>query len=644
VVVFKRRNSDDYPVDYVSPNVKEVFGYEPQHFYHGRLRFIDLVFEEDRRRLIGELAAKVEAGIKSFELPDYRVRRADGRMIWVHEHTSLVMDDDEHVAGFYGYIIDVTRRQELEEELRKKQTYVQQLLDSQNDIVIHSRGDLLLGCNRRFLEQAGYESLEAFLQKHQCVCDLFLPGSGYITDRPEFPWLKQIEENQDAGRESRVRMRILGETDPRIFLVTANRFSPESEEQIVVFTDITELAKAREALEQSNAQLEERVRERTWDLIETNEKLEASQQQLEEAQGIAHLGSWELDHRSERWSWSKEMYRIFGMDAGHEVTTHWFLTHIHPEDRERIARVFREHTGEQEPTAHAFRIIRQDGEVRDVIARGQGVRDDNKTLVRQYGVMQDVTEMIQAARRQKEQERMLAQQSKMAEMGGMIGAIAHQWKQPLNVIALVTQGIEDAYAYKELDAKELHESVDNIMRQVHFLSQTIDDFRNFFKPSKHKHPFSVKTAIEEIIQLMMVQFQHHNIMVAQPKSKAMHDEVVGYPNEFKQVLLNLFNNAKDAILERTKTQGQGFQGRIEIALDEKEGWILITICDNGGGIPDAIFPKLFEPYTTSKGEMGTGIGLSMAKTIIEEGMDGQITVQNLPEGACFEIRLPVVTG
>lgn len=267
-----------------------------------------------------------------------------------------------------------------------------------------------------------------------------------------------------------------------------------------------------------------------------------------------------------------------------------------------------------------------------------------------------------------EQRQMLIQQSKLASMGEMMGAIAHQWRQPLNALGLLIQDIEDAHKFGELDDSYIKETVEKGMAQVNFLSDTIDDFRNFFKISKQKIVFDVKSTINEILSIISAQFKTHNILVNVEyhiKGKSgmlfghrvadnvaqISDEreftisVFGFPNEFKQVILNIVNNSRDAILSRMdENEIQEEKYFIHFDISQQNGMTIIAISDNGGGIPEDIIRRIFEPYYSTKDEgKGTGIGLYMSKVIIEKNMGGCLYCENTEIGAKFVIELNSAT-
>ena len=201
---------------------------------------------------------------------------------------------------------------------------------------------------------------------------------------------------------------------------------------------------------------------------------------------------------------------------------------------------------------------------------------------------------------------------------------------PLNALAINIQLLEDLYEDGVLDDKTLKDLIQKNMETIQFMSNTIDDFRNFFRKDKEKVEFDIKEVIEKTIELQKAQLSNHNIKVITNLESV---KFKGYKNEFMQVILNLVSNAKDAIVDKNK------EGVIKISSKKEQDKIVIEIEDNGGGIPEEIINRIFEPYFTTKEEgKGTGMGLYMVKEIINR-MDGEISVINTKEGAKFIIIL-----
>jgi len=233
-----------------------------------------------------------------------------------------------------------------------------------------------------------------------------------------------------------------------------------------------------------------------------------------------------------------------------------------------------------------------------------------------------------------EQEQLLIHQSRLAAMGEMIGAIAHQWRQPLNALNLVLQNQNINYHLGKLDEETMTQSMEKSDRLINKMSTTIDDFRNFFKPNKHAEFFNINTVIESTIGLVDAQFKNHNIEININCEKELN--INGFQGEFSQVILNLLNNAKDILIERHKTDPI-----IKINAHTGPNGINITIHDNAGGIPADIINKIYDPYFTTKDEgKGTGIGLYMSKMIVENNMQGKLYAFNDLEDSNFVIEIP----
>jgi signal transduction histidine kinase len=165
------------------------------------------------------------------------------------------------------------------------------------------------------------------------------------------------------------------------------------------------------------------------------------------------------------------------------------------------------------------------------------------------------------------------------------------------------------------------------------MSKTIDDFKNFFKPEKQRAPFHIQSAIEYAKRMVGSRIKHYNIHLDVTGGDV---EIVGYQNEFAQVLINLINNARDAFEDNGVRSG----GRIGITIKKEDSCTVMEVEDNAGGIPEPIMEKIFDPYfTTKEDDKGTGVGLYMSKMIIEESMNGKLYVANGPEGARFTIVL-----
>ena len=238
-------------------------------------------------------------------------------------------------------------------------------------------------------------------------------------------------------------------------------------------------------------------------------------------------------------------------------------------------------------------------------------------------------------------DNMLAHQSKLAAMGEMLGNISHQWRQPLSTISTIVTGIK---AQRDLGIKDdtlEKESLEKINKHIQYLSQTIDDFSNFFKPHKEAKEFGLANMINKTVELVDAQLKSKNITLV----KDIEDSnVFSLENELIQVLINLFNNARDELVKIDEEKYIFVSSKIN---DEN---IEISVKDNAGGINEDILDRIFEPYFTTKMKsQGTGIGLFMSEEIIVKHLNGEIFVQNIEfnyngkdyKGAEFNIKFPL---
>jgi len=217
----------------------------------------------------------------------------------------------------------------------------------------------------------------------------------------------------------------------------------------------------------------------------------------------------------------------------------------------------------------------------------------------------------------KQKEYILTQQSKMASMGEMIENIAHQWRQPLSVISTAASGMKVQKEYGLLTDEIFLSNVKTIVDSTMYLSHTIDDFRNYFNDNKEKKAFKIKDIIDQTTKLFGTSLQENNIIVVQNIEDI---EIISYPNELKQVFINLVKNSKDAI---------GKDGLIFIKIYTNNSQIKIEFLDTAGGIKNDIINKIFEPYFTTKHQsVGTGLGLYMSYEIVTKSLLGTLDVRN----------------
>lgn len=228
-------------------------------------------------------------------------------------------------------------------------------------------------------------------------------------------------------------------------------------------------------------------------------------------------------------------------------------------------------------------------------------------------------------------DKILIHQSKMATMGEMIGVIAHQLKQPLNILSLYCSNVKDSYQFNEINETFIDDFSKNTNLQIKFLSETIDDFRDFFNPNKEKREFNIKDAINRSIKLLGNQFSTNEIKL---NLDLKDEKVYGIETELEQVILNIINNAIDAFREKTIENKE-----INISVLSKKSYTILIIEDNAGGVKLDNLEKLFDPYYTTK-STGTGTGLYMVKLVIKNSFSGDLRISNTEKGLRYIIALP----
>lgn len=232
----------------------------------------------------------------------------------------------------------------------------------------------------------------------------------------------------------------------------------------------------------------------------------------------------------------------------------------------------------------------------------------------------------------REKDIVLIQQNRQAALGEMLDHIAHQWKQPLNSIAIIIQALGSTSVHAQVSSMDILETVDSIMDMVGHMAQTVDVFRNFYRPNKEKSVFLVKDSIVKALSFVTPALMHYGIEVDLDADTEL--SAFGYPKEYAQVLLNILANANDVFRRGVEDP------RINIKAFVDGDKRVVTITDNAGGIPDLSIERIFDLYfTTKESSGGTGVGLYMSKNIIGKNMGGRLSVCNVEQGAQFRIEL-----
>jgi signal transduction histidine kinase/methyl-accepting chemotaxis protein len=379
------------------------------------------------------------------------------------------------------------------------------------------------------------------------------------------------------------------------------------------------------------------IQKREDELIESKDK-------LYEALSIAKLGSWQIDYTSNTIECSHEMYEILQRDINDKFNdVESFKYYIHQDDRQRYEEVFRDSVIQNIDFEIEYRVLLHNSKIGYLQSKAKHKYDENRRIVKSIGTILDITKIKNLEKENIEKEQMLYQQSKMAAMGEMIGNIAHQWRQPISIITMWSNNIIADIEMGEVNNENLKKYAFSINEQTKHLSQTIDDFRNFFTPNKIKNRFTLQNSIDKTMNLLKATLNNHGIEVIENIEKIT---IEALENELTQAILNIIKNAKDILVTLPKESRK----IIFIDIFKKQTEVIIEIKDNGGGVPKEIKDKIFEPYFTTKHKsIGTGIGLYMTESIISKHLKGDIFVQNTTysfegveyNGAKFIIKIPI---
>lgn len=356
------------------------------------------------------------------------------------------------------------------------------------------------------------------------------------------------------------------------------------------------------------------------------EKLELRARQLSEAQELAHIGSWELDVSTNALTASDEFYRIFGLELGATLTVADMLRMVHPTDLDAVLAQIDKTLAHYDLFFLDYKIIRYDGEVREVSQQGRPVFNENGEIIKIIGTTQDITERFKI-------QMQMIQSNKMASLGEMASGIAHEINNPLAIIKMAALQLQKNITP---DNAILKSNVARIDSTVDRISKIIQGLRTFSRDGRND-PFdlvSFDKMIEDILSFCNERLKHHSIKLIKDD---LNPNLVfeGRQIEISQVLLNLFNNAIDALDSSDVTDKW-----IKISAKNDGAYLEIKITDSGPGISLETQSKMFQPFFTTKEiGKGTGLGLSLSLTIIKNHL-GEIYLDSESPYTCFVLKLP----
>lgn len=412
---------------------------------------------------------------------------------------------------------------------------------------------------------------------------------------------------------------------------------------IVARRTLNTMEQTQRELQAHRVDLERIVREKTQEIAVKTMVLENYFKAMQDGVGIADV----------------QTRKYVDCNAAFEALTGYSKAEMHDRtidmffpvaSRAYVFEQFEKHVKGEIAIAAALPVRHKNGTITlcDVSAQTYTVGDTTYNI----GVFRDITERVKAeqkllelnaelekkvvdkVRELREKDQLMIQQSRFAALGEMISMIAHQWRQPLNVLSILLSKLQMMQKRGKLSPEELLQTLEKSDTVIQQMSATIDDFRAFFKPERETDAFVLQSCIDKACKMLKPQLDHHGITLTQQTDPTI--EMPGAANEIEHILLILLSNARDAM------QDQPGPKQIILSSAQHDAHIHLSIRDTGGGVPEAIIPRIFDLYFTTKhSSQGTGIGLHMAKTIITQHFGGTLEVRNVDGGAEFEIVLPL---
>ena len=546
---------------------------------------------------------------------DIPVKRKDNSVFYADINSSpIILNGKKYLIETFR---DVTKKKQLQHDLELNQNYLQAIFDITPNIMIVYDGQKITRANGAMLNFTGFSSIDSFKEKHSCICDFFVEDVNSLMPIMQgHSWLDYILSKPTLIHE--VSMMHYGKKHR--FIVQAKPLNLNKiHRSVVTFTDVTEIEVIKEQLDHNNKIL-----------LEHEEKLRAITDSALDAIIM-------LDNKGRLIFWNPKAKEMLGYDEEELMGSDFHKIVIPKAFQEEAEKAYKKFalSGEGNVLGQILELsaIKKGGIEFPISLILSGVQIDGEW--HSIGFMRDITERNKLQNELKEKDEIMLAQSRQAAMGDMISMIAHQWRQPITAIGMGAQNMQLDIELGDINPKRFDTKLTKIVEQTEFLSKTIDDFRDFLKPNKKPKNCKLSELVEDSLTIIGKSLQNNNITLE--KSFEGDIKITTYYSEVIQVLLNIINNSKDIILIKNVEDGI-----IWISFSHDEKMAYIKICDNAGGIPENILPRIFEPYFTTKEEKGgTGLGLYMSQMIIEKHLKGTIKAQNHNGGACITVSLPL---
>lgn len=595
---------------------KELVGLSMENFHLSHERFIN--FEK------ANFDSLVEKENNNLE---YELKRKDGSSLWC-ELSGKALDERKPANLSYGVlwtINDISLRKKYQEELEEKKIFLENILSTIPDMVwLKDKNGVYLMCNPEFEKFFGKEEKEIrgktdydFVNKE--LADFFRMNDKIAMNAEDVvtneEWVTYASNNK------------------KVLLETSKKSLKDIEGEIVGVLGLAHDITWR--------------KEREDELKELNnlaESLTKSQQVLLSLfdKGDSTLFKWKNNQEWEIEYVSLSVFKLLNYTKEEFLSSKIkYSDCVHFNDILRVTNEIHNAVKENKDyfNHEPYRILTKDNIEKWVLSYTVTQKDNDGMITHFISYLTDITEQVHT-------QDMMYHQSKIASLGEMLGNIAHQWRQPLSVISTTATGTMLKKELNILDDDEFYKNMKSINEHAQYLSSTIDDFRDFLLIDNHKKiKVKLKNSIRKVFSLTKDSFKNSNIKIIED----LDDDIYIIQNEsiFIQAIINIFNNAKDALNQTINTT---FDKYLFITLKKEKNFYIIQIKDNGNGIQEKSINKIFEPYFTTKYKgQGTGIGLYMTNQILEKHLNATIEVENIQftylekeyKGARFTIKIPI---
>ena len=575
-----------------SDEIYSIFELDKTKFNPTYENFFNLVHPDDKQ-VIRDIYINSLQTKKKFKII-HRLLMPDERIKYVEQSGNTIFDEKGNPLVSSGTVQDITELSMAKIESESEHNKLKAILGNIPDLLwIKDVGGVYITCNKRFEEFFGAKDEDIINKTDYDFVDKELADFFRNNDIKAMNSEKPLSNFEE----------IIFANGHKEYLQTTKSKVIDSNGNIIgilgLGRDLTKL------------------RDKELELLEQQEELQSIYNTTKDGLAI-------IDIKTNFIKVNKAYCDITGLSQEELLQTSCFAL-SDPEDIERVKGIFNEFL--EKGFIDSFEKICIIKDRRINVALSAAWMPDKKNILLN---MKDITK-----------NKLFEEQSKLAAMGEMIGNIAHQWRQPLSVITTISSGIKVRSEYEKLENYDIVSDMNIIMEQAQYLSQTIDDFRNFIRDTNEVQNLSIKNTIEKTLTILHSVIVNNDITIITDLKDDM--DINGYENELIQSFINIINNAKDAIKEHLKNNDEKL---IFINTSKEKSSLIITIKDNGGGIPSNVVHRIFEPYFTTKNKsVGTGIGLSMSYKMLVERHNATIDVSNEEyiynnknnKGACFKI-------